>query len=400
MQFKKNNFTRRDFLKMTVAGSAVFGVVGSVLGARKDKSDIKDMLVYVGTYTSGKSKGIYVCKFNLETGALTVHKTIENVVEPSFLTIENNKKYLYAVNEVVEYEGKNSGAVSAFAIDQKTGELDLLNNQSSLGGAPCYVTTTNNSKFVLVANYMGGNVSVYPIESDGKLGASTDLAQHKGSGPNKDRQESAHAHSITLDRNNRFAFAADLGIDRLMIYRFDDQTGKLKPNEAQPFFETKPGAGPRHFSFHSNGKFAFLLNELNMSITSLAYDEIRGTLKKIQTVPTLPADFNGANTCADIHVSPNGKFLYASNRGHDSIVSYRIDGKSGKLKLIEHTSTGGKRPRNFAIDPTGKFLLAANQDSDSIVVFKIEKSGKLTKTAHTAAVPNPVCLKLVSGIGM
>ncbi len=272
-----------------------------------------------------------------------------------------------------------------------------MNKQPSLGGAPCHVSVSDNGKFVLVANYVGGNVAVFPVEKDGKLGASIDLEQHSGSGANKERQEAAHAHSIMLDENNRFVFANDLGIDKVMIYEFDKQSGKLKPNSAQPFYQTKAGAGPRHFKFHPNEKFAFVINELDMTISSLAYNAKQGMLKEIQIVPTLPADFSGANTCADIHVAPNGKFLYGSNRGHDSIVSYRIDEKTGKLEYVEHTSTGGKTPRNFAIDPDGQFLLAANQNSDSIVVFRIdEKSGKLEPTGKTAQVPSPVCLKLIS----
>ncbi len=392
----KNKITRREFFEISGLGAASVLIAGQTNAQTNKKS--KEMLLYIGTYTStGKSQGIYVHKFNLETGKLTPLHTVKNVAEPSFLTIDNSRKYLYAANELVEYEGKKSGAVSAFSIDQKTGNLQLLNKQPSLGDAPCFITTSENGKFVLVANYLGGNVSVYPIEKDGRLGASTDLAQHTGFGLNKDRQEAAHAHSITLDRNNRFAFAADLGIDKLMIYSFDDKTGNLKPNEAQAFYQTKPGAGPRHFSFHESGKFAFLINELDTTITSLAYDEKLGTLKEIQTVPTLPAGVSGAsNSCADIHVSPNGKFLYGSNRGHNSIVSYKIDEKTGRLEYIEHTPTGGKKPRNFAIEPNGKFLLAANQDSDSIVVFRIdEKTGKLQSTGNKAQVPVPVCLKFI-----
>ena len=388
--------TRRDFL--TIGSSAVAGLLLSqTLNAQKKKTS-KEMLLYIGTYTStGKSEGIYVHKFNPETGKLTPLLTVKDVAEPSFLTIDKNRKYLYAVNELLEFDGKKSGAVSAFAIDQKTGNLQFLNKQASLGGAPCFITTSENNKFALVANYLGGNVSVYPIEKGGKLGASVDLAQHTGSGPNKDRQESAHAHSITLDRNNRFAFAADLGIDKLMIYEFDDQTGKLKPNAAQAFFQTKPGAGPRHFSFHGSGKMAFLINELDTTITSLAYDEKLGTLKEIQTVPTLPAGVSGVgNSCADIHVSPNGKVLYGSNRGHNSIVSYKIDENTGKLEYIEHNSTGGKKPRNFAIAPDGKFLLVANQESDNVVIFRIdEKTGKLRATGDSVQVPVPVCLKFI-----
>jgi len=399
MQSKKNNFTRRDFLKTAALGTLGLTLAESVYGQQSDNKNSKEMLVYIGTYTSGKSKseGIYIYKLNLASGALESYKTVKNVVEPSFLAIDKSKKYLYAVNETVEYEGKQSGAVSAFAINQKTGDLEFLNKQPSLGGAPCHVSVSDNGKFVLVANYVGGNVAVFPVGKDGKLGASIDLEQHSGSGANKERQEAAHAHSIMLDENNRFVFANDLGIDKVMIYEFDKQSGKLKPNSAQPFYQTKAGAGPRHFKFHPNEKFAFVINELDMTISSLAYNAKQGMLKEIQIVPTLPADFSGANTCADIHVAPNGKFLYGSNRGHDSIVSYRIDEKTGKLEYVEHTSTGGKTPRNFAIDPDGQFLLAANQNSDSIVVFRIdEKSGKLEPTGKTAQVPSPVCLKLIS----
>jgi len=399
MQSKKNNFTRRDFLKTAALGTLGLTLAESVYGQQSDNKNSKEMLVYIGTYTSGKSKseGIYIYKLNLASGALEPYKTVKNVIEPSFLAIDKSKKYLYAVNETVEYEGKQSGAVSAFAINQKTGDLEFLNKQPSLGGAPCHVSVSDNGKFVLVANYVGGNVAVFLVEKDGKLGASIDLEQHSGSGANKERQEAAHAHSIMLDENNRFVFANDLGIDKVMIYEFDKQSGKLKPNSAQPFYQTKAGAGPRHFKFHPNEKFAFVINELDMTISSLAYNAKQGMLKEIQIVPTLPADFSGANTCADIHVAPNGKFLYGSNRGHDSIVSYRIDEKTGKLEYVEHTSTGGKTPRNFAIDPDGQFLLAANQNSDSIVVFRIdEKSGKLEPTGKTAQVPSPVCLKLIS----
>jgi 6-phosphogluconolactonase len=390
----KNKFTRREFLGVGLAGAASL-VLAQKTGAQTKS---KEMLLYIGTYTSsGKSEGIYVHKFNSETGKLTPLHTVKNVAEPSFLTIDKDRKYLYAVNELLEYEGKKAGAVSAFAIDRKTGNLQFLNRRTSLGGAPCFITASENQKFVLVANYLGGNVSVYPVEKNGRLGASVDLAQHTGIGPNKDRQEAAHAHSITLDRSNRFAFAADLGIDKLMIYRFDDKTGKLRPNEAQAFYQTKAGAGPRHFSFHPNGKLAFLINELDLTVTALAYDQTVGTLKEIQTVPTMPAGVSTAGvTCADIHVSPNGRFLYGSNRGHDSLVSYRIDENTGNLEYLEHTPTGGKKPRNFAIEPNGKFLLVANQDSDSIVVFRIdENTGKLQPTGNSATVPVPVCLKFI-----
>ncbi len=399
MQCKnKNHFTRRDFLKFAVAGTTALTLSDSIFGQPLLDRNSKEMLVYIGTYTSGKStsEGIYIYKFNLDSGELKPYKIVKDVIEPSYLAIDKDKKYLYAVNETVEYEGKKSGAVSAFAIDQKSGDLTFLNKQPSLGGAPCFVTVSENGKFVLVANYVGGNVSVFPVETGGKLGASIDLEQHSGSGANKERQEAAHAHSINLDEKNRYAIACDLGIDKVFIYDFDKKTGKLKPNPAQAIYETKPGAGPRHFAFHQSGKFAFLINELDSTVSSLAYDAKQGTLKEIQTVSTLPADFTGENTCADIHVSPNGEFLYGSNRGHDSIVSYQIDKKTGKLVFLEHTSTGGSTPRNFAIASNGKFLLTANQNSDSVIVFRLdEKSGKLSPTNYRAEISKPVCLKMI-----
>ena len=396
----QNKHSRRDFIKVAAAGTLGLTLAESVFGQTSSNKNSKEMLVYIGTYTSGKSKseGIYVYKLNLDSGQLKPYLTVKNVVEPSYLTIDKDKKYLYAVNETVEYEGKPSGAVSAFAINQKTGELTFLNKQASLGGAPCYITVSDNQKFVLVANYVGGNVSVYPIETGGKLGASVELKQHSGSGLNKDRQESAHAHSINLDAKNRFAMACDLGVDKVFIYEFDHKNGKLKPNAAQEIYQTKPGAGPRHFAFHKSEKFAFLINELDSTITSLAFDEKHGTLAEIQTVKSLPENYKGAdkNTCADIHISPNGKFVYGSNRGHDSIAAYKIDEKTGKLEFVEHTLTGGKTPRNFVISPDGKFLLAANQNSDSVNVFRIdEKTGKLAATGFSAKVPSPVCLKLI-----
>lgn len=387
---KKNELTRRNFLQISGLGAMSLSLSQNAFTQTKQK-----MLLYIGTYTNtNKSQGIYVHEFDSATGKLTPLHIVKNVVEPSFLAIDKSRKFLYAVNELVEFEGKNSGAVSAFSIGAD-GNLQFLNQQPSLGGAPCHISVSDNNKFVLVANYVGGNVSVFPIEKDGKLGASVDLAQHSGTGPNKNRQEAPHAHSVILSPDNRFGFVGDLGIDKVMIYRFDDKTGKLTPNENQAFSQTKPGAGPRHFTIHPNGKFAFVINELDLTITSLAFDKKLGTLTEIQIVPTLPADAKreGAS-CADIHVSPDGKFLYGSNRGHNSIVCYQIDQSTGQLYYVENASTNGDKPRNFVIEPSGKFLLVANQNSDSIVVFRIEqKNGKLQPTGFSAQVPVPVCLK-------
>ncbi len=391
----KINFTRREFFETGSLGAIGLLFARNVFSRTKQESE--NMLLYVGTYTEKGSEGIYVFNFNAKTGALSKLNTVKDVVQPSYLAVNKSRNYLYAVNELVEYEGKKSGSVSAFAIDQKTGNLTFLNKQPSLGGAPCHVFISDNEKFVLVANYLGGNVSVYPIETGGKLGESVDVEQQVGTGPRTDRQESAHAHSINLDNNNRFAIACDLGADKVFNYKFDDKLGKLELNPAQNFYQPKAGSGPRHFAFHQNGKFAFLINELECTISSLAFDSESGVLKEIQTISTLPKDFKSPNTCADIHISPNGKFVYGTNRGHDSLVVYKIDEKTGKMKFVQHQSTGGKTPRNFTITPNGKFLLAANQNSNSINVFKVnEKSGKLTATANSATVSMPVCLKFIA----
>lgn len=394
---QSNKLSRREFLttsSLGIAGLLTSNMTASELNEGENK---KEMLVYIGTYTiNSKSEGIYIYKLNLLNGQLTPYKIISDVINPSFLTIDKKHHFLYAVNEIEDYEGKKSGAVSAFAIDQKTGDLQFLNKQATLGGSPCYISLTDNRKFVSVANYSGGNVSTFPVESDGKLLSANDLIQHTGSGPSRSRQEAAHAHSIIFDHKDNFAVICDLGIDKIMIYAFDDKTGKMQTNPAQPFFQTKPGAGPRHFTFHPNHKLAFVVNELNSTVTSFNYNGKEGTLNEVQTVSTLPVTRTRANTCADIHISPNGKFLYVSNRGHDSIVSYQIDEDTGNISYLEHTPTQGKTPRNFVIDPTGKFLLAANQNSNNIVVFNIdETTGKLTPNGFVANVPAPVCLKLI-----
>lgn len=397
MHLKTDKMNRRRFLTELGTVAAALSLGRTAYPQMTPTQTRDEFLLYVGTYTTDtRSKGIYIYRFSTKDGSLRLHKTVGNVVDPSFLAIDDRNRYLYAVNETLEYEGKKSGAVSSFAIDQKTGGLTFLNKQPSMGGAPCHISITKDRRFALVANYVGGNLSVFPIEPSGKLKPASDLEQHTGTGPNKERQESAHAHSINLDRNNRFAAACDLGTDKVFIYKFDEQKGKLTANPSQPFFQTKPGAGPRHLAFHPNGNLAFVINELDSTVTSLAYDPARGTLKDVQTLSTLPPDWSGENSCAEIVVSPDGNFLYGSNRGYDTIVCYRIDQRSGKLNVIEQTSTGGKVPRNFTIDPTGRYLLAANQKSDNIVTFAIDRSsGKLRATGNNADVPAPVCLRLI-----
>lgn len=390
-----DNFTRRGLLKVAGLGTLGFALSSSINVHARLRSDVRELLVYVGTYTTGKSEGIYIYRMNLSTGELKPLHIVKGTINPSYLEIDRRRRYLYAVNEVTEFNNQPGGAVSAFSINQKTGDLRFLNQQPSQGGAPCYVSVDKNGKFVVVANYVGGNVSVLPVQPDGRLGIATDTVQHRGSGANAERQEKPHAHCVVLDAANRFAFAADLGADKIFSYRFDANQGNLTPN-VPPSFQTKPGAGPRHFTLHTNGKFAYIINELDSTVTALAYDSAKGTLREVQTVSALPVSFSGTNSCADIHVSPSGKFLYGSNRGHDSIVVFKVEESTGRLSYVEHVPTGGKTPRNFCIDPTGRFLLAANQKSDTVVTFLIDSaSGRLRATGQVTKVPSPVCLKMI-----
>ena len=382
---------RRDFLKLSGLGSLglLLSPFGSVFGAKRPG----ELLLYVGTYTTGKSKGIYLYRFNLASGELKHVATTPGVVNPSFLTLAPSRRYLYAVNEVGDFGGKKSGALSAFAVDQSTGTLRPLNQQASLGADPCYVDVAAGGNFVLVANYTGGNVAVFPVQRDGSLGEATDMKQDQGSSANHERQEGPHAHLIALDPMNRFAYSCDLGTDKIMIYRFDGQNGKLLPAK-QPWVQVKPGTGPRHLAFHPSGKIVFVINELFSTVTTFTRDPEKGSLQERQTLSTLPKDFTGTSWSADIHLSPDGRFVYCSNRGHDSIAIFAVDPSGGALTPVGHESTRGMTPRNFAIDPSGAFLLVANQKSDNIVVFRLDqKTGRLSSTGQTIDVPSPVCLK-------
>jgi 6-phosphogluconolactonase len=384
---------RREFLRF--AGLGALGLTLSELSLASVFSAKRagELLLYVGTYTTGKSEGIYLYRLDLSSGELKHVATTKRVVNPSFLALAPNRRYLYAVNEVGDFASTKSGAVSAFAVDQRTGELRLLNQRASLGADPCYVDVDAQGRFVLIANYTGGNVTVFPVERDGSLGEATDMKQGRGSSVNRERQEGPHAHCIVLDPTNRFAYSCDLGTDKIMIFRFNARNGKLLPGEP-PWVQIKPGAGPRHLAFHPSGKYVFVLNELHSTVTAFTRDPEKGSLKELQTLPTLPKDFTGTNTSADIHVSSDGRFVYCSNRGHDSIAIFAIDPRRGGLTTVGHESTRGMTPRNFAIDPTGEFLLVANQKSDNIVVFRLnQKTGRLSSTGQVAQVPSPVCLK-------
>lgn len=350
-------------------------------------------LVYVGTYTGPKSKGIYVFDFD-ETGTATSPRLAAETVNASFLAVDPTDHFLYAVNEIADYNHQKSGAVSSFAIDRNSGALAFLNQVSSRGADPCHVSVDATGKFILVANYTSGTLAVFPRMPDGKLGEASSVVQHTGHGTNPKRQGGPHAHEIVLTKDNRFAIAADLGLDRLLVYRFDSANGKLAPNDP-PFAEVDPGSGPRHLAFTPNGRFVYVLAEMRSTITAFAFDTTKGSLRKFQTVSSLPAGFKGQNDAAEIAMHPSGRFLYASNRGDDSIAVFAI-GSDGELSFLERASTQGKTPRGLAIDPNGSYLLAANQASDNVVVFAIDPStGRLRPTGKFLNIPAPVDVKFV-----
>jgi 6-phosphogluconolactonase len=352
------------------------------------------MRVYIGTYTGRNSQGIYQFDFDTASGKASEPELAGEAANPSFLAVSADGKFLYCVSESGgNGSNKKVGMVNAMALDPATGKLTLLNQQPSGGEGPCHVTIDASGKFVLTTNYASGSVSVLPINADGTLGAATAFDQHTGSGPMKGRQEGPHAHSANMDPTNRFAIVCDLGLDKVFVYRLNGD-GTLTPNEP-PTASVAPGGGPRHFTFHPNGKIAYVINEMGSTVTAFKWDAGKGTLTEVQTIGTLPEGSTAKNnTTAEVKVHPSGKFLYGSNRGDDSIAMFAVDPESGKLSSLGHVSCGGKTPRNFAIDPTGKWLLAANQNSNNICVFRIDPtSGKLEATGEEIKVSHPVCVK-------
>jgi 6-phosphogluconolactonase len=349
-------------------------------------------LVYVGTYSrTGRSEGIYVFRRNPETGALALRHTIADV-DPSFLAFDPNKRFLFAVGETKEYEGRESGSVASYLIDQQTGNLTFLSRQATHGGDPCHLCTDPTGRYLLVANHEHGNVAVLPIEADGRLRPASDLRQHEGSGPGP-TQKGPHAHFVTIDPTGRYVLVDDKGIDKTMIYRLDLASGKLLPHDP-PFTRLHAGAAPRHLSFHPSGRYAYVNGEADMTVTAFAYDGGRGVLEEIHYLSTLPEGTTGERlSTAHILVEPSGRFLYVSNRGHDSIAIFAIDQATGRLTAIGHESTRGHTPRNFGIDPSGEFLYAANQNGDTIVHFRIDgQTGRLAPTGDVTPVGAPVCI--------
>jgi 6-phosphogluconolactonase len=350
------------------------------------------MWTYFGTYTGQASRGIYVSRFDVVSGRLSTPELAAEVANPAFLAMHPNRRFLYAVNEVGSFQDQPAGAVSAFAIEPESGRLTLLNQESTRGGGPCHLTVDPAGKAVLVANYGGGSIGALPIRSGGDVGALQVFVQHAGSSVNAQRQSAPHAHGIYVDAANRFVFVPDLGIDQVLVYRWDPAAIELQPNEP-PAARLAPGAGPRHFAFHPGGKFAYVINELLNTITVFSYDPAAGSLRELQTISTIPAGFEGQNTTAEIVVHPSGRFLYGSNRGHDSLAIYAIDPEKGRLTPLGHEPTRGRTPRNFAVDPTGAWLLVANQGSGNVVGFRVNtETGKLEATGQEQEVPTPVCV--------
>jgi 6-phosphogluconolactonase len=353
------------------------------------------MWVFVGTYTYGDSEGVYVLQLDMQTGQLEQRSVVASE-NPSFVAIHPSGDFVYAVNEVSNFNGEKTGAVSAFAFDREAANLKLINQQSSGGPGPCHLVVDKTGSCVVAANYGGGSVASLKIRKGGRLSKPVSFIQHEGSSVNPQRQEGPHGHSINIDRGNRFAVAADLGLDKLLVYRIDAGKASLTANIPNGI-SVAAGSGPRHFSFHPNGRHAYVINELLLTVTVFDWDSEGGALTETQTLSTLPAGTAPIGSTAEIQTHPSGRFVYGSNRGHDSIVVYSVDQKTGKLKWVENEPTGGKTPRNFGIDPTGRFLLAANQTTNNIVVFRIDsQTGELSATGHEIEIPTPVCVKMMA----
>jgi len=350
-------------------------------------------LVCVGSYSASNKESVHLFQLNLKDGSINKISAISGLLNPSFLKIHPNGKFIYAVNEVGEFQGKKSGGITAFALDVKNGKITKLNQQPSGDTGPCHLTIDAKGKYVLVAHYGGGSTTVLPISENGHVGPVTSQIKHKGSSVHP-RQKAPHAHAIHVGPNNKFAFAPDLGLDKVLVFEFDENSGKITETEFDGV-KVDPGSGPRHFGFHPNGKYAYVINEITQTITSFSYHPKRGKLRSIQTLSTVPHPIKG-NSTAEILVHPNGKFLYGSNRGHNSIAMYSINEKNGMLTSIGHESIRGEIPRNFGIDPTGQFLLAAGQRSNNVNVFRINlETGQLKFTGHSVEVSQPVCVRMI-----
>jgi 6-phosphogluconolactonase len=351
--------------------------------------------VFIGTGGGKLAKGIYRSEFDPATGQLSKAELAAEIGSPGFLALHPNGKFLYCVG-TVNVTGKSGGGVAAFALDAKTGTLTPLNQQLAKGSGPCHINVDPSGKSVIIANYGSGSTDAFPIGDDGKLMECSTHVQHKGKSANPKRQDAPHAHSVNITKDGKFAVVADLGLDQVIVYKLDAASGKLEANDP-PFCATAPGAGPRHFAFHPNGKQAFVINELDSTLSSLSFDPAKGELQTLKTVSTLPKDFKGNNTTAEVVVHPSGKFVYGSNRGHDSIAAFKFDAKTGDLTFVGYGTEGVKEPRNFNIDPTGQYCIVGSQKADRVVMFKIDQeTGTLKPHGTPIEVGAPICIRFIA----
>ncbi|WP_239628877.1 lactonase family protein [Paenibacillus sp. H1-7] len=346
-------------------------------------------ITYFGSYSDKQSPGVHVYRFDEQSGELSFIDQVAGMLNPTFMTISQDKGLLYTYTQADE--GQDSGAILTFRIDAETGRLALAGQQPSLDKSATHINLDGSESFAMTVSYSEGTINLFPVLENGEVGALADKVRHEGASVVAKRQDSAHPHSIYTDPSDQFVIVPDLGMDKVMVYRLDRANGKFEPHDE---VKLAPGAGPRHFAFHPDRKHAYVINELDSTMTVFAFDEQAGKLEAVQTISTLPEDFDGTSSCAEVQVSPDGSYLYGSNRGHDSIVVYAIDSASGKLTLVQHMSTGGSHPRHFSLTPSGQYLLAANKDSDSVHVFKVDRdSGKLVPTRHSVTLPQPTCVR-------
>ncbi len=370
-----------------------------VLAGAVQRSRAEDSYVFFGTHNAGPTRGFYLGHFDTENGKLTVPTFDAHSDGCAYFVITADGTHLYTCNAGANFGGaQHMGSISAFGLDPATGKLTLLNQLPSGGEDPSYISLDKTGRFALVANYQGnrvpgegGTVAVFSIKPDGSFDKQTAFDQHKGTSVDASRQKQAYAHSIIVDPSNKFALCPDLGLDKVFIYRFDENTGALAPNNP-PFVAVKPGSGPRHVIFHPNGKIVYVIHEIGSIITAFNWDGTKGTLTPFQEISTLPADFKGTNTCAEVRITPDAKYVYASNRGHDSIAQFTVDPATFKLTFVTTVPSGGKTPRNFEFDPTHRWMVVTNHDSDNAVVFKIDAAtGKLSQQGEPVAVTYPFC---------
>jgi 6-phosphogluconolactonase len=380
--------TRREVC--LAAGAALTTVRNAQAQDRRD-------LLYIGTYTGRGSRGIYAVEMDPETGALGEPKSAAETPNPSFLVFSRSGRHLYACNEIGDYNGEKTGSITAFRWEPGSGALKKINTQASKGASPCFVSLDTEGTHLLTANYSGGSVAVLPIRADGGLLEASSMVKHAGSSINKQRQEAPHAHSIQVSLDGKFALVPDLGLDKVHIYKYYAKEGMLAPHQEHSL-PAAPGAGPRHMAWHPSGRFVYVINELDSTIAVYSWDRDAGTGGKVQSVSTLPRGYADSSTCAEVVVHPSGRFVYGSNRGHDSIAVFSVEDATGMLSPLQHMPTGGRTPRGFVLHPSGRWLLAANQGSDNIHVFQLDiASGRLSATRHSAAVSMPVCLKFHPG---